>query len=168
MIFLMLIILAGCEGGGFIGIPLSDGVAARALEFALSRVNCPYVLGAQGPKSFDCSGLVIWSYSKAFAKLKLHVGARVVPDATAENLWRYNVLPLEPQHIAPGDLIFVTNSESEVNHVGMFIRWVDDAETKFEFVHASASHGRVTIGTWSMNTEGGYWYVGAGRVKMGF
>ena len=32
---------------------------------AYSRLGCPYVWGAEGPNTFDCSGLVKWCYAKA-------------------------------------------------------------------------------------------------------
>ncbi len=50
---------------------LSDEAAERALEYALDKVDRPYVLGGQGPEGFDCSGLVIWAYMEAYPGLKL-------------------------------------------------------------------------------------------------
>nr|VTP01779.1 putative endopeptidase precursor [Mycobacterium riyadhense] len=42
------------------------GPAARmAVKAAVSRLGRPYVWGAKGPDSFDCSGLVHWSYAQA-------------------------------------------------------------------------------------------------------
>ena len=32
------------------------------VDYALSRIGCPYVWGAAGPDTFDCSGLVRWAY----------------------------------------------------------------------------------------------------------
>ena len=32
------------------------------VDYALSRIGCPYVWGAAGPDAFDCSGLVRWAY----------------------------------------------------------------------------------------------------------
>ncbi len=34
------------------------------VDYAASRVGCPYVWGASGPSSFDCSGLVMWAYAQ--------------------------------------------------------------------------------------------------------
>ncbi len=34
------------------------------VSYAESRLGCPYVWGASGPNSFDCSGLVMWCYGK--------------------------------------------------------------------------------------------------------
>ena len=34
----------------------------RDSDYAMSRIGCPYVWGAEGPNAFDCSGLVRWAY----------------------------------------------------------------------------------------------------------
>ncbi|MBD0736116.1 NlpC/P60 family protein [Streptomyces sp. CBMA29] len=39
--------------------------AAAAFSAAQSRVGLPYVYGASGPSSFDCSGLTSWAYNQA-------------------------------------------------------------------------------------------------------
>ena len=42
------------------------GVAAlTALDHAFDQVGDPYVWGATGPDTFDCSGLMLWSYRAA-------------------------------------------------------------------------------------------------------
>lgn len=48
--------------------PLGTGVEA-AVQFALSQVGKPYVWGATGPNSYDCSGLVMTAFSKIGIKL---------------------------------------------------------------------------------------------------
>ncbi|MGL4305328.1 MAG: NlpC/P60 family protein [Mycobacteriaceae bacterium] len=46
-------------------LPPGTGAAKIAVQAALSRVGSPYVWGGTGPNSFDCSGLVVWSYRQA-------------------------------------------------------------------------------------------------------
>ena len=41
-----------------INIPTANTIGAQALQFALTKRGDPYVWGAAGPSSFDCSGLV--------------------------------------------------------------------------------------------------------------
>lgn len=53
------------SGGSTIVYPGGGGSAgdnSAAYSYACSRIGCPYVWGAEGPDSFDCSGLVTWAY----------------------------------------------------------------------------------------------------------
>ena len=55
----------GSGGGSTIVYPSGGGSAgdnSAAYSYACSRIGCPYVWGAEGPDSFDCSGLVTWAY----------------------------------------------------------------------------------------------------------
>ncbi|MEW2291537.1 NlpC/P60 family protein [Streptomyces sp. NPDC006743] len=42
-----------------------SGHAGAAFSAAQSRIGSPYVYGATGPSSFDCSGLTSWAYAQA-------------------------------------------------------------------------------------------------------
>lgn len=44
--------------GGSSDVPSYGSV----VDYAMSRIGCPYVWGAEGPNAFDCSGLVRWAY----------------------------------------------------------------------------------------------------------
>jgi peptidoglycan DL-endopeptidase CwlO len=84
-----------------------DSVGVQALKWALSRIGDPYVWGAAGPSTFDCSGLVMWSYA--------HVGISL--DHFTGDQWN------EGEHIPrselePGDLVFFFPT---ISHVGMYI-----------------------------------------------
>ena len=43
----------------------SGPYAEAAMDAALSKLGSPYVWGDEGPDTFDCSGLVLWSYAQA-------------------------------------------------------------------------------------------------------
>ena len=45
--------------------PTAQTAGQKALEAARSVVGSPYVYGAAGPSSFDCSGLTSWAYRQA-------------------------------------------------------------------------------------------------------
>lgn len=86
-------------------------VAARAVDAALSQVGKPYVLGATGPNSYDCSGLVQWAYKQAGASL----------PRTSRQQWSATTRVSE-SNLRPGDLIFYSNNGtgSGVYHVAIY------------------------------------------------
>ncbi|MFB7500641.1 NlpC/P60 family protein [Streptomyces sp. NPDC056161] len=43
----------------------ASGRASAAFSAAQSKIGTPYVYGASGPSSFDCSGLTSWAYAQA-------------------------------------------------------------------------------------------------------
>jgi cell wall-associated NlpC family hydrolase len=43
----------------------ASGRAGAAFSAAQSKIGSPYVYGASGPSSFDCSGLTSWAYAQA-------------------------------------------------------------------------------------------------------
>ncbi|MFE3603556.1 NlpC/P60 family protein [Streptomyces sp. NPDC059096] len=45
--------------------PASSSRAAAAFAAAQGKIGTPYVYGASGPSSFDCSGLTSWAYAQA-------------------------------------------------------------------------------------------------------
>ncbi|GAA0662654.1 C40 family peptidase [Streptomyces malaysiensis subsp. malaysiensis] len=78
----------------------------RALTYALDQIGKPYVWGAEGPNSFDCSGLTssAWAYA-----------GRVIPR-TSQEQWRQ--LPRVPlDKLRPGDLVIYYKGAS---HVAMY------------------------------------------------
>lgn len=86
-------------------------VAARAVDAALSQVGKPYVLGAAGPNSYDCSGLVQWAYKQAGASL----------PRTSRQQWSATTRVSE-SNLRPGDLIFYSNNGtgSGIYHVAIY------------------------------------------------
>lgn len=86
--------------------------AQRAIQEALAQVGDPYVWGAEGPNSFDCSGLMQYAARAAGVNIP-----RVAAD-------QYRQLPkVRPQDIQPGDLIFPAAQYNGGNpgHVMMYI-----------------------------------------------
>ena len=148
--------------------PVPDAIAEGALEAALSQIGTPYVWGGQSPEEgFDCSGLIIWAYQQAYPQLQLRYASEVVHDTTQDGLWRYNVLVIPPEHMKPGDIVFITDNEEHISHGGLFIEWVDAEMTEFRFVNASSYYGEVVIDTWPLQgTKRGQWFVGAGRLQI--
>ncbi|WP_405613435.1 NlpC/P60 family protein [Streptomyces sp. NBC_01508] len=80
--------------------------AEKVLAFARAQIGKPYVWGATGPSSYDCSGLTAAAWKEAGVQLprttwdQVKVGKRV---ATADLL--------------PGDLVFFYD---DISHVGIY------------------------------------------------
>ncbi|MEV7187772.1 C40 family peptidase [Kitasatospora sp. NPDC093102] len=73
---------------------------------ALAQVGKPYVWGAVGPESFDCSGLVQYSYRAA---------GRSLPRTTWEQIAAAHRVPIG--QLQPGDLVFYRKAD----HVALYI-----------------------------------------------
>lgn len=79
------------------------------VDYALSRIGCPYVWGAAGPDVFDCSGLVRWAY--------LQVGMSL-PHQT-EALYNAAKARLPVSQAQPGDVLWVGYGDGYNGHVGI-------------------------------------------------
>ncbi|MFD1813116.1 C40 family peptidase [Rhodococcus gannanensis] len=77
----------------------------RALDAALSKLGSPYVWGATGPNSFDCSGLVQWAYRQ--------VGVSV-PRTTYDQV--RSGTSVARDGLLPGDVVLFAGAE----HVGLY------------------------------------------------
>ncbi|WP_267242736.1 C40 family peptidase [Streptomyces sp. PR69] len=79
----------------------------KALEFATGQIGKPYVWGAEGPDSYDCSGLTSQAWAAA---------GRTIPR-TSQEQWR--LLPrIDVKDMRPGDLIIY---HADASHVGMYV-----------------------------------------------
>jgi cell wall-associated NlpC family hydrolase len=77
------------------------------VAYATAQIGKPYVWGAEGPESFDCSGLTSGAWAAA---------GRTVPR-TSQEQWRR--LPhVGTGEMRPGDLIIYFEDAS---HVGMYV-----------------------------------------------
>jgi cell wall-associated NlpC family hydrolase len=97
------------------GLPAyADAVVARIIQFAMAQRGKPYVWGATGPDSFDCSGLVQAAYRAA---------GLTIPRVTFDQ-WPFGI-KVEKGREQPGDLVFFSsgpnNAPGRPGHVGMVI-----------------------------------------------
>lgn len=94
------------DAGLPLGVVLGTSKGALALKAAMTRIGGPYVWGAEGPRSFDCSGLVYWAFQK--------VGITMPRSSAAQSqIGR----PVARKDLQPGDLIFFYHP---VSHVGIY------------------------------------------------
>jgi hypothetical protein len=96
---------------------------------AMSLVGVPYRWGGNTPDSgFDCSGLVRYVVSRA--------AAVNLPRTTADMSGRGE--SIEPDQVAPGDLIFFNTTGRAHSHVGIYVG-------KLRFVNAPSTGGTVRL-----------------------
>lgn len=124
------------------------------VEYAKQYLNCPYVYGAAGPNSFDCSGFTMYVYK--------HFGISLPHGATSQSRYgtELNINKSElKSKLKPGDLVFFLDypTYDGIGHVGIYI---GDGN----FIHASSGTGYcVKISTL---LDGGYYdrYTAARRI----
>jgi peptidoglycan DL-endopeptidase CwlO len=91
----------------------SAGGAATAVSWAYKEIGKPYVWGAAGPNSFDCSGLALYVWAKAGVYLQHFTGDQ------------WNEGPhVSRADLEPGDLVFFaynTSDASTIHHVGIYV-----------------------------------------------
>ncbi len=92
--------------------PATQGGAAAAVAFARAQLGEPYVWGAAGPSSWDCSGLMMGAWQAGGVSLPHYSVAQY--DATT---------PISVGQLQPGDLVFwgTTSSPSSIHHVAMYL-----------------------------------------------
>lgn len=86
---------------------LADGSGSEAVAAALTRIGAPYGWGATGPDTFDCSGLMVWSYQQM---------GKSIPRTSQAQLAGGTKVPLD--QLQPGDII---GYYPGVTHVGMYV-----------------------------------------------
>ena len=121
----------------------SSGGGSSVVAFAYKLLGLPYVWGASGPNSFDCSGLTMYVYAHFGIALPHYTGSQFSMGQS-----------ISKNNLAPGDLVFF-NTYSSISHVGIYIGGGN-------FIHAPGTGSRVTIS----NLGEGYFlsaYAGARR-----
>ncbi|MFI8187901.1 NlpC/P60 family protein [Streptomyces sp. NPDC085946] len=88
-------------------VPTGSGRAAAAFAAAQSKLGTPYVYGATGPSSFDCSGLTSWAYAQAGVGI----------PRTSEAQSGYGTKIYSVSDLKVGDLVFFFN---DLHHVGLY------------------------------------------------
>ncbi|MFE1886612.1 C40 family peptidase, partial [Streptomyces diastatochromogenes] len=84
----------------------ASGRAAAAFSAAQSKIGSPYVYGASGPSSYDCSGLTSWAYAQAGVSIPRTSEAQA---GIGTRLTR--------SQLQVGDLVFFFN---DLHHVGLY------------------------------------------------
>jgi cell wall-associated NlpC family hydrolase len=120
-------------GGAPPNVKAPGPAAQTAVNAALSQLGKPYVWGATGPNSYDCSGLTQWAYKQA--------GITIPRVAAAQAGYG---TPVSRSQLQPGDLVFFY---SPISHVGIYLG-------NNQMVHAPTSGDVVKISPLQSNYNG--------------
>lgn len=105
----------------------SDANIQKVINLAKQQIGKPYVWGAKGPSSFDCSGLMYYVFKNA---LNRNIGGWTVPQESAGTV-------ISPMNAKAGDLLF-WGSRGASYHVALFIG-------NGQYIHAPQPGQTVTI-----------------------
>ena len=126
--------------------PSTNKVQA-VIDLAHKQLGKPYVWGAEGPNSFDCSGLIYYVYKNA---------ASITLPRTSSDQYSAGVA-VSRSNLKAGDLIFSsTDGTGNITHVAIY---VGDGQ----MIHAPRNGKNVE----KVSISNSYWnkaYVGARRV----
>ena len=101
-------------------------IREQIIEFAQKKLGAPYVWGAIGPNSFDCSGFIGYVF-KSVANLNL---PRV---SSAQATFKPKI---SSNSMTKGDLVFFeTTGGGHISHVGIYMG-------NRQFIHASSGKSR--------------------------
>lgn len=101
-------------------------IREQIIEFAQKKLGAPYVWGATGPNSFDCSGFIGYVF-KSVANLNL---PRV---SSAQATFKPKI---SSNSMTKGDLVFFeTTGGGHISHVGIYMG-------NRQFIHASSGKSR--------------------------
>ncbi|WP_399928494.1 NlpC/P60 family protein [Streptomyces kanamyceticus] len=102
---------SGSSSGGGSGSGSADGSyatkAAKVIDFAEAQIGKPYVWGATGPDSYDCSGLTQDAWKAVGIALPRTTWDQVKAGTTVKTA-----------DAEPGDLVFFYD---DISHVGIYI-----------------------------------------------
>jgi cell wall-associated NlpC family hydrolase len=104
---------AGAAPSAADGTGMTTTQLTTALRAAESRKGLPYVWGAAGPASFDCSGLVQWSFAQAGVSM---------PRVAADQARTGPAVPVS--QLEPGDLLFYHTDPTDpgyISHVAIYL-----------------------------------------------
>lgn len=117
------------DGVAVLSAAVADtSLGSEIVAYAKQFLGRPYVYGANGPNSFDCSGFTKYIYA--------HFGYSIYRTASSQ---LSNGVSVSRTRMEPGDLVFFRNNTSKAaSHVGIYVG-------NGQFIHASSTGDVVKI-----------------------
>ena len=114
----------------------SDSRINSFLNIAFQQYGDPYVWGAEGPDSFDCSGFIYYCLNNA----GYPIGRTTASSYATTYGDKLNWLYVARENLQPGDLMFFYSDSdpTRIGHVGIYIG-------NDRLIHASSSYGSVIV-----------------------
>lgn len=110
------------NAAGINPISEANGTGEKIVEAAKSKLGCAYVWGAEGPDTFDCSGLTKWCYAQ--------VGISISHNDASQKAEAKKIVSVSEARV--GDILWMDG------HVGIYIG-------NNQFIHAPTSGDVVKI-----------------------
>lgn len=100
--------VSGCES-----MPSTTVLAGQAIEYAKDQLGDPYVWGAEGPHTFDCSGLVQQAWAAAGVQI----------PRTTQPQYEHGGQHVPLSQAQPGDLVFwgYGRNPDSIHHVAIYL-----------------------------------------------
>lgn len=105
---------AGAISRGYTIPPNATDAERVVVTFALAQLGKPYVFGAAGPETYDCSGLVMAAWGLAGVQLPHYSPSQAELGTSVDS----------PDLLHPGDLVFIPGDDGTMQapgHVGMYL-----------------------------------------------
>ncbi len=122
----------------------SSSIGQTIVDEARKHLGIKYVYSQESPAmGFDCSGFAWYVFRQCGIDIQ----------RTAQGIFDNDGTSVGYDQLQVGDLVFLGSSESNVNHVGIYIG-------NGEYIHSSSTKGKVVIS----NLDNSKIYIGARRV----
>lgn len=108
------------------GGTVTSSKVQAVVNLVKKQVGKPYVYGASGPNSFDCSGLTYYCYKNAAG---IYLNRSSSGQAS-------NGTYVSKSNLKPGDLVFFNSGTNRIRHVGMYVG-------NGQFIHAPSPGKKV-------------------------
>jgi cell wall-associated NlpC family hydrolase len=118
--------------GATLSKSISTAGKSNLISYAYNFIGIPYVWGAEGPRSFDCSGFTMYVYKKFGVDLPHYTGSQIGVGISVSR-----------KNLKQGDLIFF-NTTGKASHVGIYVEGGN-------FIHASSGSNKVTVSNLSQS-----------------